>query len=98
MTRYTVVWSDPAQNQLARIWLEASDKQAVTAAANAIDAELAADAEKKGGELHEGLRTLDILPLHVLFTVSPPDRMVRVVTVRADSPSPQKNGQPPPPS
>ena len=34
MTRYTVVWHNTARDELARLWLASSDKQAVTDAAN----------------------------------------------------------------
>jgi hypothetical protein len=37
MTRFTVVWHALAQDELARIWLDAADRQSVTLAANAVD-------------------------------------------------------------
>jgi hypothetical protein len=77
MTRYTVVWSIPAQNQLARIWIDSDQRQAITAAADAIDARLATDPSTKGEPLKEGLRTLDVPPLHALFEVQELDRIVR---------------------
>jgi len=86
MTRYTVSWLEGAQEHLAEVWLNAPNKQAVTDAANAIEVELARDADKKGMAVSEGLRTLHIPPLHVLFTVSEPDRLVEVVSVRSDQP------------
>ncbi len=93
MTRYTVTWREGAQNHLAQIWMDTDDPPAVTAASNAIDVELSTEADQKGQPVSEGLRTLYVPPLHVLFTVSEPDRLVEVVSVRADPPSPQKNGQ-----
>jgi plasmid stabilization system protein ParE len=98
MTRFTVVWSQPTQNRLAGIWVGAADRNAVTAAANAIDVELASDPASKGTTVHEGLRALHIPPLHVMFSVDEADRLVRVVSVQADeqaSESPQRNGQTP---
>lgn len=35
--RYTVNWRSKAQDELARIWLRASNRRAVTDAANRID-------------------------------------------------------------
>lgn len=98
--RYTVVWSDPALAQLADLWTNAPDRQAVTEAANAIDRELARDPAAKGSPAQEGFRTLDIPPLHSLYAVDEPDRIVRVVLVRRLSPlgGPQTNGHPPPAS
>jgi plasmid stabilization system protein ParE len=86
MTRYTVVWSLRAQNRLAQLWTDASDKKAVSAAANAIDALLAVDPQTKGTPLNENLRALAIPPLHVLFTVYELDRIVRVASVRIEEP------------
>jgi plasmid stabilization system protein ParE len=82
MSRYTVVWSKEASDQLTMIWLDAEERPAVTAAANAIDAQLTNDPQTKGTDLSEGLRVLEVPPLHVLFAVTEPDRLVRVVLVR----------------
>jgi hypothetical protein len=96
MTRYTVTWLEEAQDELAQIWTAAEERKQVTDAANAIDAELLYDAECKGQPLAEGLRTLCIPPLHVLFTVSVSDRLVEVSLLRIDrelSPNSEGNGQ-----
>jgi hypothetical protein len=84
--KYTVTWLKGAQDHLAAIWVDAPDKQAVTDAANTIDAELAVNPERKGTAVAEGLRGLYIPPIHVLFTVKEQDRLVEVVSVRADPP------------
>lgn len=101
MTRYTVTWLKGAQNHLAQIWTDATDRQAITRAANTIDTELAADPENKGTPFAEGLKSLVIPPLYVLFSVSEPDRLVEVASVRLE-PSPsagsQTNGQIVPPT
>jgi hypothetical protein len=95
MTRYTVVWSPQAEGRLAQLWTDAANRQAVSDAANAIDAQLAVDPLTKGNPLKEGLRTLDIPPLRVLFEVHELDRLVRVVLVRIDArlSPPLANGQ-----
>jgi hypothetical protein len=98
MIRYTVTWLRSAQNHLADLWTGSSDRSAVTRAADAIDADLAVDAHQKGTPVSEGLRTLHIAPLHVLFSVSEPDRTVEVASVRTDEvppPGPQTNGMGP---
>jgi hypothetical protein len=79
--RYTVIWEKPAENQLSRIWMRATDKQAVTDASNRIDRELLIDAHRKGRPLGV-FRTYTDDPLAVLFHVDPGDCMVRVVQVR----------------
>jgi plasmid stabilization system protein ParE len=85
MTRFTVIWSNEALNQLAQIWLAAVDRPAVNAAAAAIDGQLANDPQSKGTALSEGLRALDVPPLHALFAVAEPDRLVHVVFVRSSN-------------
>ncbi len=88
MTRFTVIWSNEAHNQLAQIWLAAADRPAVNAAANAIDGQLANDTQSKGAALIEGLRVLDVPPLHALFSVAVPERLVHIVLVRSSNPAP----------
>jgi hypothetical protein len=96
MSRYTVTWLKGTENRLIEIWMRTADKQAVTTAANAIDARLAKDPANQGSEVGEGLRSLYVPPLHVLFSVREPDRLVEVVSVRTDedsAPKSQGNGQ-----
>ena len=70
MTRYTVVWPQSSLDELADIWLNSSDRDAVTTAAHQIDRELAEDPATKGLHLSEGLRALYVQPLRVLFADS----------------------------
>ena len=81
MIRYTVVWHDEAQNQLAEIWINASDREAVRLSVNAIDRHLANDAESKGTKIEGDLRQLVVPPLRLLFSVSEPDRLARILDV-----------------
>ncbi len=81
MTRYTVVWKYSAQIELARLWLAAADRQAMTSAANDIDTELGRDATTKGVFADASLRELSVPPLRVLFNISEPDRLVTVTNV-----------------
>jgi hypothetical protein len=78
--RYTVVWTDAALNELARVWMQAADPVAVRAASNEIDRELARDPETKGVEYY-GDRLLVIPPLQATFAVHPDDREVVVLNV-----------------
>ena len=99
MTHYTVNWKLGAQNHLAQLWIEAPDRDVVTASANRIDEELANDPDLKGRLLREGLRSLDISPLRVLYEVNVLGRIVDVYSVRRIAPpSPPQlgNGEPPP--
>jgi hypothetical protein len=81
MTRFTVVWHQRAQDELATLWIEAADRRAVVGAAGEIDRYLAVDAESKGTPIVDVIRQLTIPPLRILFAVSEPDRMVRVLLV-----------------
>ena len=82
MTRYSVVWVQSAEDELADLWLKASDPNAVTTAAHAIDQVLSENASVKGSELSEGLRSLSAPPLKTIFTVREDDRIVEVLRVR----------------
>jgi mRNA-degrading endonuclease RelE of RelBE toxin-antitoxin system len=81
MKQYTVVWTASALDQLAEIWLQAPDRQAVSLAAARIDIVLAVGALNRGSELREGLRALEIAPLRVIFAVQDDDRLVEVARV-----------------
>jgi len=81
MTRYTVVWHEDAQNLLAEVWLNSSNRIAVTAATHAIDIQLASDSESKDIPVEGDLRELVVPPLRVWFSVREPDRLVKIVHV-----------------
>jgi hypothetical protein len=82
--RYTVVWWPVAEAQLARLWVQATDRQAVTDASNRIDRVLRDDPDKKGTPQGR-FRVLTVHPLMVLFHVDPGDCMVRVISVKRTS-------------
>jgi hypothetical protein len=77
--RFTVVWIQAAQDALADIWNNATDRQDVTDAADVIDRELAVDADFKGAQYGGGWVIVED-PL-VAFTVDVPNRLVTVVQV-----------------
>ena len=81
MTRYTVVWVQSVEDELVELWLAANDRTDITTATHAVDQELGLDAGLKGEDLAEGLRSLNIPPLRIIFTVSENDRLVEVVRV-----------------
>jgi plasmid stabilization system protein ParE len=78
---YTVLWRPVAEQRLAAIWTSASDRNAVTRAAHAIDEALRGDPEQAGESRAEDVRILLEEPLGVFFTVSPDDRVVHVLSV-----------------
>ena len=78
--RYTVVWTDAASNELARVWMQAADPAAVRAASNEIDRQLSRNPETRGVEYY-GDRLLVVAPLQATFVVHPDDRQVVVLNV-----------------
>jgi plasmid stabilization system protein ParE len=82
MTRFTVVWKRDAEDDLAQIWLGASDRSAVSTATSAIDRALADDPEIKGAPIAEGLRRLVVPPLIAVFWISADDRRVHIDAIR----------------
>jgi hypothetical protein len=82
MPRYTVLWHRDIITDLAEIWFEAVDRNALTRASNNIDRILAVSPETSRQNLAEGLYVLVVPPLKILFVVREADRVVEVVSVR----------------
>jgi hypothetical protein len=78
--RYTVGWAETALQQLARIWVEAADREAVNREVDLIDAELQNDPDLKGDDYY-GDRDIVLPIMWVLYHVYPDDRTVRVLQV-----------------
>jgi len=82
MKPYTVVWDDSAVEELAEIWESAEDRTRITRASAQIEALLKSIGQQAGTEIHEGLRTLTVVPLRVVFSASVEDGLVTVYRVR----------------
>jgi hypothetical protein len=83
MISFTVVWEKDARDELARLWLENPlMRQEVTAAADKIDPQLAIRPLELGVQTSPRARQFAEPPLMVLYRVSEPDRMVRVIWVK----------------
>jgi hypothetical protein len=78
---YTVVWKATAEQQLARTWTDAADRNAVNAAAREIDGLLRSDPWTQGESRTRTIRVAFIHPLGVYFHVSEADRLVSVLRV-----------------
>jgi plasmid stabilization system protein ParE len=78
---YTVLWTPLAEQELARLWTNAPDRNAVTAAADVIDDLLGRDPLSQGEARADDTRLLFVPPLTVLFQVSEADRTVHVLRV-----------------
>jgi len=68
--KYTVTYSEFAERQLADIWMDASDRQAVSDASNDVDRSLGQKADQIGKPNEDGWRGLVVPPLAVTFKVS----------------------------
>ena len=78
--RFTVTWHPSAEQELAEIWLRATDRSSVTQVANEIDQSLASDPLAHGEEFY-GDRLFVALPLSVTYAVSQQDRTVQILQV-----------------
>ncbi len=78
---YTVDWTPTALRLLAALWLASANRNAVTAAVNAIDRVLAAAPNTTGVLVFDTVREHTIPPLGIEFEVIDADRRVVVLTV-----------------
>ena len=79
--KYTVTSTTLADEQLAKIWIYASDRQTVTKAFDQIEACLKNDAHLQGRSHPSGWRVMVEPPLIVSFRVSEDDRLVKVLSI-----------------
>ncbi len=79
--KWTVLYRPSAQDQLARIWMNARDQQAVTNAADEIDRILASDPLRSGESRDGNTRIIIEQPLTALFELYPDDKLVEVFSV-----------------
>ena len=75
-----MTWLPPARDELARLWNQGLDRQAIADAANSIDRELGIDPEQKGRPFGSK-RFFRAPPLVVAFEVIADDRLARVLQV-----------------
>jgi hypothetical protein len=81
MNKYSVVYLAEAEDELASLWQDASDRSRVTDAANAADGVLASSPKDQSVYLGENLWRLDIEPLRLYFAIREDDRLVEVSNV-----------------
>lgn len=79
---FQVIWTNKSQDQLTELWIAANDRQAIRAAADTLDRDLAATPYDVGEERSNGVRIAIARPLIITFQTSEPDRRVQVLTVR----------------
>jgi hypothetical protein len=77
----TVLWRPLAEQQLAQLWVNAADRNAIAAAADAIDGLLRRDPHLRGESRSGNKRILFVPPLTALFEVHEQDRIVYVTAI-----------------
>jgi hypothetical protein len=78
---YTVAWRDSALDELARLWMQAPDRNRVRAASDEIDTLLARDPLAEGESRIGTRRILFVLPLGVTYDVDEAGQAVHVLAV-----------------
>jgi len=76
--KWTVAYEPSAKDELARRWLNSSNRQALANAANYVDRILRTDPMAAGESREGGRRVLIAPPLAVYFDVHPDDCLVIV--------------------
>ena len=79
--KYTVVWKQAAEDELAQLWNEAADRDAVRQAADRMEKLLATQPLALGESRTGSMRIAFESPLGMFFDVSEQDRLVSVVRV-----------------
>jgi hypothetical protein len=79
--KYTVVWRPEAEKELAGLWVDAGDRNAVARAANSLDAALRKDPFDVGDEIDEPSYIAFLDPLAIIYDVFPDDLRVLVKAV-----------------
>ncbi len=79
--RYSVLWFRRAEQEMARIWLNAIDRDAISRAANLLDKRLTRNPEAEGESRSHDRRFAFESPLGILFQVDPEARLVVVIHV-----------------
>ena len=78
---YTVRWKRSAVDRLTDLWIEASDRPAVTSAVDEIDRILAADPLTAGESRSEQTRVVFISPIGVFVDIDESAQIVNVLKV-----------------
>jgi mRNA-degrading endonuclease RelE of RelBE toxin-antitoxin system len=85
MKRFAVDWEPDAEDELARIWMQADDPSAVARAQVKADQLLASDPIGKGQHVSEGLYQIHVAPLVLTYSVDAAKLVVQVAWVRSTS-------------
>jgi hypothetical protein len=79
--RYTVIWATEAEDEIARLWMEAAVRGVIADAADGIDEMLRRDPQSVGESREDERRILFVWPLGAIYRVREADRIVNVSEV-----------------
>ena len=82
MIRYSVLWRQEAENELAALWCDFPNRHEIAQAADRLDDELRDNAYEKGLDLPDGVKSLTCSPLTAYFRVDEADRKVFIEAIR----------------
>jgi hypothetical protein len=78
---HVVSWSADSLSDLATIWIQASDRTAVTTAQSRIDALLSTNPRQHADARSEGIFSLDVPPLRAIFEMDDAVGEVDIVAI-----------------
>lgn len=79
--RYSVLWTPTAERDLAELWLQALDRQAIRSAADTLDSLLRINAHLRGESRYGSLRVVLASPMGIDIEVNQDDLTVWVLRV-----------------
>jgi mRNA-degrading endonuclease RelE of RelBE toxin-antitoxin system len=79
--KYTALWTPTAERDLAELWLQAADREAVRSAADTLESLLRMDTHLRGESRYESLRVVHAAPLGVDIDVDQDNQTVWVLRV-----------------
>ena len=87
MKAYDYEWSKPAEALLGKIWLNATDRNAVSTADYQAEKLLQQSPRTAGWEMSEGLWQIIVPPLKIYYEIDDLKRLVTVTHVRVINPN-----------
>jgi hypothetical protein len=76
---FQVLWLPDAEQELAQVWMESSDRSAITRAVHRVENRLTANPANEGESRTKSRRIAFERPLAIIFRVRPSERAVEVV-------------------
>ncbi len=81
MTPFQIGWDPDAEDDLARLWLRSSNRKAIAQAVDQAEKLLESDPVKHGRTLAEGLYSVAVPPIVLIYTIEKTTRAVEVCSI-----------------